>query len=103
MRLKHAIALQNVGNFDAAIAILEELQSSLPDTNQRARIACRLAVACCDAGQLVSAGSHLQIAQRSPPVLLRPTRAMTSLRAKLKLPGEPSLELSRSEIRIKRH
>jgi tetratricopeptide (TPR) repeat protein len=61
--LSHATALQNVGQFDEAVAVLEKLRLSLSDTDQQARIACRLADICCSAGRLVPARAHLQDAR----------------------------------------
>jgi len=63
VRLSYAIAQQNAGRFDGAVAALLEVQASILDTTELAHIACRLADACCAAGRLVEARSHIERAQ----------------------------------------
>jgi tetratricopeptide (TPR) repeat protein len=63
VRLSYAIAQQNAGRFDGAIAALLDVQASILDTAKLAQIACRLADTCCAAGRLVEARSYLNKAQ----------------------------------------
>jgi tetratricopeptide (TPR) repeat protein len=58
VRLGYATALQNAGCFDAAIGALEKLEAEI-EGESRARVACRLADLCCDAGLLDVARTHL--------------------------------------------
>ena len=63
VQLGHATALQNVGQFEAAISILERLKPHLFDDDQRVRIGCQLADLCCAAGMQASGQLYLAEAQ----------------------------------------
>jgi hypothetical protein len=63
VQLSHAKAHENAGGFDAAIAILVNLKSSVRSPELGTTIACRLVEVCCSAGRLVEAQSYLKDAQ----------------------------------------
>jgi tetratricopeptide (TPR) repeat protein len=64
IRLSYATALYNAGNFDAARAALEAIQSLYGDPEQRARIACRLAEVCCTTGHMTDSRTHIESVER---------------------------------------